>query len=118
MLKKYLTHAVGAFLFVAIFVSAVVFTGFGNDREFSSDLWLRSDARTRGRMAESLVANHSFVGKTADEVTASLGVPDRDWGRVHQYKIDLGWPFKDPNTYGLQVHYDADGNVQLVKVVD
>ena len=35
-----------------------------------------------------------------------------------QYRIDLGWPMKGPQSYGLQVHFDREGMVRLVKIVD
>jgi len=69
-------------------------------------------------MAASLVSGGSLVGRNANDVRAALGVPEKDWGRVYQYQIDLGWPIKDPRHYGLQVHFDGRGNVVLVKIVD
>jgi hypothetical protein len=118
MLRNTGTHITGGVLFVTIFVTMAWFIGLGNDEQFDSGAWLRSNPRDRGRMAQHLVDNQLLVGRSVEEVRSSLGAPDVNWGKVHQYQIDLGWPFKKPTTYGLQIHYDAHRNVQLVKIVD
>lgn len=79
---------------------------------------VKANARDRGRMAQNLVDGQSLIGQNADVLRQTLGAPDKNWGRVVQYQIDLGWPIKDPGTYGLQVHFDSQGNVALVKIVD
>ena len=111
-------HVAGVFLFLTIFIGATAFTGFGNNADFNSEKWLHSNARERGRMAEDLVASGVLVGHPVREVQELLGRPDKDWGKVLQYQIDLGWPMKKPTTYGLQVHLDEDRNVRFVKIVD
>ena len=94
------------------------FIGLGNDEPFDASKWHFSSARDRGRMAQHLVDGGSLIGLSKKEVVSKLGSPEIVWGSVHQYQIDLGWPFKKPTTYGLQVHYGPDGNVSLVKIVD
>ena len=118
MRSPFVKHVYGVFLFLAVFVASSYFTGLGNDAEFSSEAWLAADYRGKGRMAENLVAGGSLVGESVDEVRATLGVPEKDWGKVYQYQIDLGWPLKKPETYGLQVHFDQSRNVHSVKIVD
>jgi hypothetical protein len=118
MIAKLATHFAGALLFLSIFLTASWFIGLGNDEAFDSNAWRSANARDRGRMAQHLVDNQCLVGRSAESVGSTLGTPDHDWGKVHQYRIDLGWPMKNPNTYGLQLHFDADRNVKLVKIVD
>jgi hypothetical protein len=69
-------------------------------------------------MSEDLVKSKTLVGKTADEARRVLGQPDTNYPGVLSYKIDLGWPLKDPKHYGLQVHLDQNRNVREVKIVD
>ena len=90
----------------------------GNNRPFDSAAWVKSDARARGRMAEDLVHNKVLIGKTVDEVRRVLGPADLTYPTALQYKIDLGWLFKDPKHYGLQVHLDDHRLVREVKIVD
>ena len=92
--------------------------GCGNNRSFDSATWLVSDARVRGRMSESLVSGKTLVGQSAEAAQRQLGLPEKDWGSVWQYQIDLGWPLKDPQHYGLQVHLDSERKVHEVKIVD
>jgi hypothetical protein len=94
------------------------FIACGNNQLFDSSTWLKSDSRTRGKMSQSLVNSQTLVGKNAEEVKGLLGSPEKDWGKVWQYQIDLGMPFKDSQNYGLQVHLNEDRRVQLVKIVD
>jgi hypothetical protein len=90
----------------------------GNNRPFDSAAWLQGDARARGRMCEDLANSKVLLGKSVAEAKRLLGPPDIDWGRALQYKIDLGWAFKDPKHYGLQVHLDENRNVREVRIVD
>lgn len=90
----------------------------GNNHAFDSAVWLTSDARARGRMCEDLVQRKILVGQSVEEAKRLLGLPDVDYGKVFAYQIDLGWPFKDPKHYGLQVHLDENLNVREVKIVD
>lgn len=118
LFKNSVSHIAGALLFAFIFLSMAWFIGLGNDEVFDAPKWQISSARERGRMAQHLVDGGTLVGLSEVEVLSKLGSPEMDWGRVHQYQIDLGWPLKKPTTYGLQVHYDAGGNVRMVKIVD
>ena len=90
----------------------------GNNKPFDAAAWQKANARDRGRMAESLVKGQMLVGKTVDDVQRILGQADIDYGKALQYNIDLGWLFKDPKHYGLQVHLDGNRTVTLVKIVD
>lgn len=99
-------------------LSIMLVAACGNNHRFDSATWLKSDARARGRMAQDLVDGGFLVGKTIDEARAVLGPPDFTYPTALQYKINLGWVFKDPNTYGLQVHLDEKRLVREVKIVD
>jgi len=90
----------------------------GNNKRFDSAAWLKADARERGRMSEDLVERKILVGSSFEQAKQLLGEPQQDWGRVIQYHIDLGWPLKDPQSYGLQVHFENDRTVREVKIVD
>jgi len=105
---------------MALFVMGLVLvaTACGNNRPFDSAAWLKADARARGRMSENLVNSKILIGKTSEEAKQVLGQPDFTYPTALQYKIDLGWAFKDPNTYGLQVHFDDRRLVREVKIVD
>ena len=69
-------------------------------------------------MSESLVSGKTLIGQSAEEIQRQLGVPEKDWGSVWQYQINMGLPFKDPQSYGLQVHLDGERKVSRVKIVD
>lgn len=90
----------------------------GNNKSFDSAAWLKGDLRARGRMCEDLVQRKILIGQTAAEAQALLGPPDQHYPSALSYKIDLGWLFKDPKHYGLQVHLDENRNVREVKIVD
>jgi hypothetical protein len=92
--------------------------GCGNNKRFDSDLWLKADMRERGRMCEDLVKGKTLIGKSNDDTRRLLGEPEKDWGHVIQYNIDLGWPLKDPKHTGLQVHLDENRQVREVRIVD
>jgi hypothetical protein len=102
-------------LLPALFMVAI---SCGNNRTFDSTSWLKGDARVRGRMSEDLVKRKLLVGQTATEARALLGPPDTDFGSVLAYKIDFGWPFKDPVPNGLQVHLDENRRVREVRITD
>lgn len=53
-----------------------------------------------------------------DGAKTVLGQPDFAYPSALQYKIHLGWAFKDPEHYGLQVHLDEKRLVREVKIVD
>lgn len=74
--------------------------------------------RERGRMSEDLVKRKILLGQTADDAKRLLGQPDKDYVSALSYRIDLGWPLKDPIHYGLQVHLDENRKVREVKIVD
>jgi len=118
MRPRIVSHSIGLAIFFTVFIAASVFTGFGNDAAFTSDAWLAADSRMRGRMAHDLIDGGSLLARSPSEVRSALGAPDKDWGKVWQYQINLGWPVKKPTTYGLQVHFDHNRTVQLVKIVD
>ena len=90
----------------------------GNNQQFDSAKWLRSNMRDRGRMCEDLVKSKILIGQTVTEAQRLLGPPDFTYPTAFQYKIDLGWPLKDPVHYGLQLHFDANRRVREVKIVD
>lgn len=90
----------------------------GNNKLFNSAAWLKGDMRARGRMCEDLVKRKSLIGQPADEAQRLLGQPDKHYASALSYKIDLGWPFKDPKHYGLLVHLDEKRNVREVRIVD
>ena len=90
----------------------------GNNKSFDSAAWLKANARDRGRMSQDLVDRKLLVGKSVEQAKQALGEPQKDWGSVVQYDIDLGWLFKDPRHYGLQVHFEADQRVSEVRIVD
>lgn len=110
---KRLTAMTLFLLAVALLTSAC-----GNNRHFNSTEWLKGDLRARGRMSEDLVKSRILLGKTIDEAKHVLGPPDIVYPTALQYKIDLGWAFKDPSHYGLQVHLDDQRLVREVKIVD
>ena len=99
-------------------LSYLLLSGCGNHKAFDSAAWLKADARERGRMSQHLVDSKLLVGRSLDEAKQMLGEPQKDWGRVLQYHIDLGWPLKDPQHYGLQLHLNANRTVHEVKIVD
>jgi hypothetical protein len=99
-------------------MAVVCLAACGNNRSFDSVAWLKGDLRTRGRMCEDLVKRKILIGQTADEAQRLLGQPDKDYVSVLSYKIDLGWPFKDPKHYGLHVHLDENRIVCEVRIVD
>lgn len=103
---------------LAIALFACTFVACGNSKSFDSKTWLEADQRGRGRMSQHLVDSKVLIGRSLEETKVSLGEPERDWGSVVQYNIDLGWPFKDPKNCGLQVHFDANRHVREVKIVD
>lgn len=105
-----------AFLLVMAFVSLLA--ACGNDEPFDSAAWLKGDMRARGRMCEDLVERKILIGQTADEAQRLLGQPDKDHASALSYRIDLGWPLKDPKHYGLLVHLDENRNVREVRIVD
>lgn len=90
----------------------------GNNRRFDSQVWLNSNARERGRMAEDLANSKVLIGQTADEVRRVLGAPDTEYPTAYSYQIDLGWLFKNPKHYGVLVYFDASRRVREVKMVD
>jgi hypothetical protein len=108
------TKVIGLPLLIAVLLAS----GCGNNRRFDSNTWLKSDARERGRMSEDLVNSRILIGKTIEEARQVLGEPDFTYPSAFQYKIDLGWLFKDPSHYGLQVHLDERRLVREVKIVD
>ena len=97
---------------------AFILTACGNNRQFDSTLWLKGDARARGRMSQDLVDRKTLIGKTVEEARQVLGAPEKTYPTALQYQIDLGWAFKDPSTYGLQVHFNEKRLVREVKIVD
>ena len=109
------SRAVG---FLLVLLLGCALTACGNNKPFDSVAWLKSDARERGRMSQHLVDSKLLIGRSLAEAKQTLGEPEKDWGRVIQYHIDLGWPLKDPQHYELQVHLDSDRTVTQVKIVD
>jgi hypothetical protein len=99
-------------------LSASLLAACGNNRSFESEQWLNGDARTRGRMSEDLVKRKILIGQTADEAQRLLGQPDKNYTNVLSYHIDMGWAFKNPDSYGLQVHLDDNRRIREVKIVD
>ena len=95
-----------------------LFVGCGNNKPFSPTVWRNANARERGRMSQDLVDTKLLVGRTIEQAKEILGEPEKDWGSVIQYDIDLGWPLKDPKHYGLQVHLDENRTVREVRIVD
>ncbi len=112
--SKATTRILLLLLLAAVSISAAC----GNNQPFDSAAWLKGDARARGRMSEDLVNSKVLLGRSLAEARRLLGAPETDWGRVVQYQIDLGWAFKDPKHYGLQLHLDEEGNVREVRIVD
>lgn len=90
----------------------------GNDKSFDATAWQQGDARTRGSMAEDLVDREILLGRSAGTVEQLLGPADKDYAGALVYKIDLGWPFKDPSHYALNVYLDADRKVREAQIVD
>lgn len=99
-------------------VTILLLPACGNNKSFDSAKWLQADARERGRMCEDLVDSRILIGQSVNQAKLLLGQPEKDWGHVIQYNIDLGWPFKDPKHYGLQVHLDENRYVREVRIVD
>ena len=97
---------------------AMLLAGCGNRKPFDSAVWLKSDARERGRMADDLVRRKTLVGETIGEVQRVLGPPDQNYVAALRYQIDLGWAFKDPKHYGLIVDLDENRKVREVRIVD
>lgn len=69
-------------------------------------------------MSQDLVDSKMLLGKSVDEAKTVLGQPDFGYPSALQYKIDLGWAFKDSQHHGLQVHLDEKRFVREVKIVD
>jgi hypothetical protein len=69
-------------------------------------------------MSQDLVDRRELIGKSVEEAKAVLGPPDFTYPSALQYKIDLGWAFKESHRYGLQVHLDEKRFVREVKIVD
>ena len=105
-------------LLLLLLAIVLVLPACGNNRSFDGAAWRSGDARARGRMSEDLVNGRILIGKSSQEAQRVLGPPDTDYGPVLAYRIDLGWAFKDPIHYGLQVHLDERRNVREVKIVD
>jgi hypothetical protein len=103
---------------LSIVASLVLVVSCGNNKSFDSSAWLKADMRERGRMCEDLVKRKVLVGQSDDEARRLLGQPDKDYGSVLSYNVDLGWPMKDPKHYGLLVHLDQDRKVREVRIVD
>jgi len=103
---------------LGMLVVACLFADCGNHKPFNSADWLEADARERGRMSQDLVDSKILLGRSLDDAKQILGEPQKDWGRVVQYHINLGYPLKDPQSYGLQVHLDSSRTVTDVKIVD
>ena len=101
-----------------LLASTFLTTACGNNHRFDSAVWMKSDARARGRMSQDLVDRKVLLGKSVDEAKAVLGQPDFTYPSALQYKIDLGWAFKESHRYGLQVHLDEKRFVREVKIVD
>lgn len=93
-------------------IAISVLAGCGNNESFDSTAWLKGDMRARGRMCEDLVKSKTLIGQTANEAQRLLGQPDKDYGAALSYRIDLGWPFKDPKHYGLLVHLDVGSSIK------
>ena len=104
----------------ALLVIAIVclLAGCGNDRSFNSTAWQQGNLRVRGSMADDLVKRKVLVGRPVDDVQRLLGRPDKDYGSALEYKIDLGWPFKDPSHCAFIVHLDANRNVREAQITD
>ncbi|HSE20615.1 MAG TPA: hypothetical protein VLB68_03130 [Pyrinomonadaceae bacterium] len=105
-----------AFLVIVILTLSLI--GCGNNRPFNNTKWIEGSLRDRGRMSEDLVNSNILIGATVGEAEQLLGPADFTYPTALQYKIDLGWPLKDPKHYGLQVHFDASRRVHTVKIVD
>lgn len=90
----------------------------GNNKSFDSNAWLQGDTRARGRMSDDMVKRKILIGQTVDEAQRLLGQPDKAYPTALSYKIDLGWLFKDPKSYGLLVYFDEKRIVSEVKIVD
>lgn len=118
VLTRFGIHFAGVVIFLTAFLAAVGYTGFGNNVVFDPGAWQIANYRDRGRMAADLIAKRRLIGNSVDEVRSELGDPQKDWGSVYQYQIDLGWPMKSSSTYGLQVHFDSDRKVKVVQIVD
>ncbi len=93
-------------------------TACGNNKPFDAALWQQGNLRVRGSMAEDLVKRKVLVGQPADEAQRLLGRPEKQYPSALVYKIDLGWPFKDPSRYGFIVHLDANRNVRELQITD
>ena len=106
-------------LTILLVIAAISFlAGCGNNKSFDSVAWLTADTRSRGRMCEDLIDRRLLIGQPVSEAKRLLGEPDKTYASVLSYNIDMGWPFKDPKSYGLQVHLDQNSNVREVKIVD
>ncbi len=104
-----------AFLLVTL---VSVLSACGNNKTFDSASWLKADPRERRRMSDHLVKSRILLGQTVDEAKRLLGQHDKDYATALEYRIDLGWPLKEPIHYGLQVHLDENRKVREVKIVD
>ena len=103
---------------VALFVVLGLFAACGNSQKFDEVAWRQGDARERGRMAEDPVKGRILIGKSADDTQRLLGIADIDYGPALSYKIDLGWPLKDPKHYGLLIYLDSNRKVTEAKIAD
>jgi hypothetical protein len=63
-------------------------------------VWLKGGMRAHGWMCDDLVKRKILIGQTADETQRLPGQPDQTYASALSYKIDLGWPLKDPKHYG------------------
>jgi hypothetical protein len=113
-----LTKKVSGTVLLLAILSASLLEACGNNRSFESEQWLNGDRRARGRMSEDLVNRKILIGQTIDEAQRLLGQPDKDYTVVLSYNVDFGWPFKNPEHCGLQLHLDENRRVREVKIVD
>ena len=80
---------------------------------FVQQVWLQEDLRTRGKMANDLIASNRLHGMTRAEVLALLGTSRSSSTDSLAYAVDIGMTFgSDSWTYELVIEFDKSDRVR------
>jgi hypothetical protein len=105
----------------AILYCTPVIRGPVEDTPFSSEEWVRGDARSRGRMVHNLLASRVLMGKSREEVARLLGPPDDEgaFGLSFRYRVDVGyrWVIR-PYLHDLVIRFYKQGHWAYVVAVE
>ena len=99
----------------------------GQSRPFKASVWQTGDeqvsqhlARVRASMVDDIIQRKLLIGRAHWEVRDLLGMPDGDVrdGTVYVYRVDVGARMFGVWYHNLNVHFDADGKVSAVDLMD